>query len=211
MTIIIVDNSRLPEMSHVEELLGMWRLSIDATRFILDSKELQDFIKNDESQFDLVLNEDFFQEFGYVFAHKYKCPIVLVDTTTMFSHIGDFMGNPIPSTYAMHEALMSSIETISGKFKNLLLTNFDRLARKYYYLPMVDELIKEYFSCWNIPLPKVRAMENQVSLVLVNSHYSFDTIVPLVPSIVQIGGIHLQPPMALNKVIPENIIIVRKY
>lgn len=200
MITFIVDNSGLAEMSQVEQLKISWKFSIDAARFVLNSKDVQDFIKNDKSQFDLIINEDFFQEFSYVFAQKYKSPVVTVDTTTMFSHIGDFMGNPIPSTYATHEAFMSNIETLSGKINNVLLTTFDRLARKYYYLPMVDELIKEYFSCWNILLPKTREMENQVSLVLINSHYSFDTIIPLVPSVVQIGGIHIQQPKPLDEV-----------
>lgn len=53
-------------------------MGLESTEHALNSKAVKDFIKNDNSKFDLILAEQFFQESMLMFAHKYKAPIVTI-------------------------------------------------------------------------------------------------------------------------------------
>lgn len=59
-------------------LRAYWWMGLESTEHALKSKAVKDFIKNDNSKFDLILAEQFFQESMLMFAHKYKAPIVTI-------------------------------------------------------------------------------------------------------------------------------------
>ena len=64
--------------NHFEMLWAYWSMGIGSTEHALKSAAVKDFIKNDKSNFDLILAEQFFQEAFLLFAHKYKAPIVTI-------------------------------------------------------------------------------------------------------------------------------------
>lgn len=53
-----------------------------------------------------------------------------------------------------------------------------------------------FFSAVN-PLPSVKELEKQISMVLVNSHRGIASPRPTMPGIVNIAGAHIVPPKAL--------------
>ncbi|XP_077291425.1 UDP-glycosyltransferase UGT5-like [Arctopsyche grandis] len=197
-----MDASEIPRITQFKQLWLMWTTSVSAMAFILNSPAVKNFTANDTSHFDLVICELFYQDVTYALAQKYNAPLVLVDTTTFFSHMGEFMGNPIPLTYATHEAYRADdIDTLAGKCMNAILTVFDRLGRRYFYHPEVDKIIGEYYVNWKGSLPKIDDLVKRISLILVNTHFSFDPVIPLVPGVVQIGGAHIQP----HKKLPTDV------
>lgn len=60
----------------MDMLFSYWWMGIESTQHALETFALQNFIKNDNSKFDLIFAEQFFQESMLMFAHKYKAPIV---------------------------------------------------------------------------------------------------------------------------------------
>lgn len=62
--------------SQFDMLFSYWWMGLGSTEHALKSKAVKDFIMNDNTKFDLILNEQFFQEAMLMFTHKYKAPIV---------------------------------------------------------------------------------------------------------------------------------------
>lgn len=48
--------------------------------FALSSKNVQAFMKRNDLEFDLIINEEFFHDSFLMFAHKYNAPIVTIST-----------------------------------------------------------------------------------------------------------------------------------
>jgi glucuronosyltransferase len=74
-----------------------------------------------------------------------------------------------------------------------------RLGRRYYYLPGQDAIMRKYFNDSD-DLPSVAEIEYTTSLVLLNHHFSISYPRPLMPNMVQVGGMHVQPPKKLPQV-----------
>lgn len=49
-----------------------------AAEYAFESAQVQQFLQRDDLQFDLVINEEFFQESFLMFAFKYKTPLVTI-------------------------------------------------------------------------------------------------------------------------------------
>lgn len=58
----------------------------------------------------------------------------------------------------------------------------------YYQIPMQQELVTKFF-------PDAPSLEdllyNRLALTLVNNHFSLSTPTPLVPGVVEVGGMHI--------------------
>jgi len=54
----------------------------------------------------------------------------------------------------------------------------------------VSEMIMRYYFGYDAP--SVWEAENNISLVMVNNHWSQSYTLPLMPSIIQLGSIHIQ-------------------
>ncbi|KAJ6643292.1 UDP-glycosyltransferase UGT5 [Pseudolycoriella hygida] len=59
-------------------LLKMAGIRKFAAEYAFDSLQVQRFLQRQDLHFDLVINEEFFQESFLMFAHKYKTPLVTI-------------------------------------------------------------------------------------------------------------------------------------
>lgn len=64
--------------SDLSNLLLYWNVGLTTTKFALENPNVQQFIEQDDSVFDLVISEQFYQEAFLMFAHKYRAPIVTI-------------------------------------------------------------------------------------------------------------------------------------
>jgi hypothetical protein len=56
-------------------------------------------------------------------------------------------------------------------------------------MPASEFVMRYYFGS---DPPSVWEAENNISLVMVNSHWSQSYVLPLLPSVIQLGNIHIQ-------------------
>lgn len=49
-------------------------------------------------------------------------------------------------------------------------------------------------------MPPLEELASNVSLILVNSHFSISGVRPVVPNFVEVGGLHIEEPRPLSKV-----------
>ena len=67
-----------PHSSDFQILYLYWKIGLGSTKHALNTNAVKEFIRNDNSKFDLILAEQFFQESLLMFSHKYQAPIVTI-------------------------------------------------------------------------------------------------------------------------------------
>ncbi|XP_037970930.2 UDP-glycosyltransferase UGT5 isoform X2 [Plutella xylostella] len=167
---------------------------------VFNSTEVQTFLKEDH-KFDLVINELFFQESLYMFAHKYQAPLVLV-TTFGNSVKGNFYGrNPLQLATVYHEYGVSPDPlSFIGRLSNFYYALYDLFVTKFFYMPELEALAQHHFKDLSQPLPSLEQLAANASLVLMNSHFSIDTPTAYLPNYIEVGGLnHPKEPKPLPK------------
>lgn len=58
-------------------------------------------------------------------------------------------------------------------------------------------MAKDFFGS---DLPDIRVLAKNISLLLVNSHFSINQARPMVPNVIEVGGLHVTEEAPLSKV-----------
>lgn len=106
----------------------------------------------------------------------------------------DRYGNPdnpayIGNHFLPHSDRMNFFE----RLKNFLYFLGTKMMYKYYSIH-INKVAKQYFG---ESLPPLEDIAANTSLLLINTHVSYSQVRPLVPAIVEVGGIHIEPPKKL--------------
>ncbi|XP_018568770.1 UDP-glucuronosyltransferase 2B19 isoform X1 [Anoplophora glabripennis] len=150
-------------------------------------EEMQRLIKSDV-KFDVVIAEWLFPTMS-AFGAKYQCPLIGISSLGAPLVGLDAVGNPshpisspdqnLPVTRDMpfRERLMSALYSV--------------YVRTWYHLvvlPREDGLIKKYLG---EDMPYLGDIERNVSILLLNRSPVFHRVMPVVPAIIELGGISL--------------------
>ncbi|XP_072948767.1 uncharacterized protein [Epargyreus clarus] len=176
-----------------EEFLNevLWRGGLGFVEVALKSPHLQEFLKKNNT-FDLVISEQFYQESLNILAYKYKAPLVLISTLGNCMKHNFVVGNPLQLNTVIFEALpLKDHTSIWGRLRNIYITVYEYVWWKYWYLGKQEALMRKYIPDLEEPVPSLFEMQKNVSLLLINTHFSFDPPMALLPNIVEIGGMHL--------------------
>lgn len=171
--------------------LILWRGGLGFTEVALQSPQVQHFLAQNNT-FDLVLSEHFFQEALYVLAHKYKAPLALVTTYGNSMRHNILTRNPLQLATVLSEFLnVKSPTSFWGRLRNFYFAVYEYVWWKYWYMEKQEELVKKYIPGLPEPVPSLYELERDASLILLNTHFSFDNSVAYLPNVVEIGGVHL--------------------
>uniref|UniRef100_U5EXT1 Putative glucosyl/glucuronosyl transferase n=1 Tax=Corethrella appendiculata TaxID=1370023 RepID=U5EXT1_9DIPT len=187
--------------SEISSLFMLWGMGLDTSEYSLKNRAVQQLIERDDLHFDLVLSEQFYQESWLMFAHKYKAPIVTLSTIGYADFMDSMMGLQTPWSHVPHFLLnYEDNMNFCERVYNTYISIFDRIFRKWYYLPKHDEIAQKYFASVvkkNGPLPTVAELEKSISVILVNSHRSMLKPRPTIDGLVNIAGATIRPPKKL--------------
>jgi glucuronosyltransferase len=184
----------------VTMLLSMWHHNQRSCDLMLQEEQMQELIHARNLHFDLLIVEAFFNECFLGFVHKFNAPLIQLCTFGGAHWIGDWVGNPNPYAYVPDPFLSNKDKMNFGeRMINTLLGTAWRLGRMYYYLPGQDAIMRKHFNDSD-DLPSLAAIEYTTSLVLLNHHFSISYPRPLMPNMVQVGGMHVRPPKKLPQV-----------
>ncbi|XP_065082698.1 UDP-glycosyltransferase UGT5-like [Ochlerotatus camptorhynchus] len=176
----------------------LFSLGLETAQYGFTRENVQEFIRTDESHFDLILAEQFYQEAYLMFAHKYKAPIVTVGTFGFAHYMGPMMGMMNMYSHVPHEFLpLMDKMTFPQRIYNTAVSMYEQTLRAFYYLPKQEAMAQQNFGHLKGPLPKVTDLERQVSVVLLNSYYPLTTARARVPGMIQVGGLHIKEPKLL--------------
>ncbi|KAG8228501.1 UDP-glycosyltransferase [Ladona fulva] len=187
------------EKGMLEVVLNMKEMGDDICRSTLFHPEVKKLLnpsKNSE-RFDLILTSTFLSECFYGLAHINEAPIVLLCPTGPFHITYNTLGIlGLPSFISNIMNGYTDHMTFPQRVINTVITYGHMLFNHYYILKDVDSIMKEAYGK-NIPL--FSELEKNISLVLVNHHFSLNGGRPLVPNLIEMGGLHIKPPKELPK------------
>ena len=131
-------------------------------------------------------------------AHKFKVPVIEVCTFAGARWMDDWVGNPgfysyVPNTFDAFTDRMTFWQRVHNTLSELYI----KLGRKYYTLPKHNAMLRRYIG---EDVTSIEELERNISLVLVNSHFSFHYPRPIMPNYVPVGGLHIKPPKKLPSV-----------
>lgn len=160
----------------------------------LGSPQIQDFLRVHPStnrSFDLVLMEMSRYQCYYGLVHHVGSPPVIgIRSVGVTAPTLAAVGNPnnpayVPDYYLPYSSSMDFFE----RFHNTAYYFWNRFLFHTVQMPASEMAMRYYFGRGP---PSVWEAENNVSLVMVNNHWSQSYVLPLLPSVVQLGNIHIQ-------------------
>ncbi|CAG9786684.1 unnamed protein product [Diatraea saccharalis] len=171
--------------------LIFWRGGLAFTEMALNSSQVRQFLAKD-NKFDLVISEQFFQEAMYTLALKYRAPLALVTTFGNCMRHNIATRNPLQLATVIPEFLdLNEPTSFWARLRNFYFTFYEFAWWRYWYLVEQEHLAKKYIPGLPDKMPSLYDIQKNVSLFLINSHFSFDSAVAYLPNIVEIGGVHL--------------------
>ncbi|XP_023940208.2 UDP-glycosyltransferase UGT5 [Bicyclus anynana] len=179
-----------------------WEAGLAFTEVVLNSTEVKKFLDK-ENHFDLVISEQFFQEALYVLAYKYNTPLALVTTFGNCMRHNIAVGNPLQLATVIPEFLdLEDPSSFWGRLRNLYFTIYEYINWRFVYLRKQEQLVQTYLPDLPKNRPSLYELQQNCSLMLINSHFSFDVPAAYLPNIVEIGGVHLS---RINSSLPKNL------
>lgn len=169
------------------------------TNYTFSTNEVQQLLKSNAT-FDVIVMEDFLAASLMGLSHYYKAPLVLVCGQGANIWNNNLFGNPDPSSYIPNMfATYSSNMTFLQRVHNFLIKNLDLLYRHIAYYPRENEILHQYLP----DAPDLYDILYNVSLILLNSHTSYQDPIPLLPNMIEIAGYHIVEPKQLPKDLEE--------
>ncbi|XP_049841377.1 UDP-glucosyltransferase 2-like [Schistocerca gregaria] len=193
----------LAERSHwylAKQLFDWGEMCCDHAINSEGGRRLMELTKNET--FDLIIAEVMIQECLLGFVHEFGNPpligIIAYGSPPWANElVGNFHNPAYVNTYTLqHTDHMTFLQRVH----NFVFDTAVGLYRKYHYLPVQDEIARKFFGK-SVPPPS--EIEKNFQFVMVNSHFSFDYPKPLVPAIIEIGGLQVEPPKPLPKDIKQ--------
>jgi len=179
-----------------------WLIWPKFTELTVNKPAVTRLIRSEGLQFHLVLFENFFHECFVAVGHKFRAPVVQLFPSVPNAGAAQWHGNPydgsyIPDVNSGYSDDMSFVERLTNTAVSFLHTAIS----SFYYLPKQKDLMNKYFNYtgWETR-PSMEDMLKNISLTLINTHFSVGTPRPLVPSYIDVAGMHLEPASTLPKV-----------
>ncbi|XP_042877914.1 UDP-glycosyltransferase UGT5-like [Penaeus japonicus] len=143
-------------------------------------------------KFDLIVIHPLLNEVAYPFLHD--MPFITLSTTGIDVQQSAVLGNVLNPASEM--APLRHPLDVLRRFQSTLTYSFHLWYWKYWtVVPAVQKEISAQFP----DLPPLLDIERKQSLALVNSHFSLGSPVPLLPSQVEVAGLHCRPSLPLPR------------
>ncbi|XP_015125431.1 UDP-glucuronosyltransferase, partial [Diachasma alloeum] len=155
---------------------------------LLSHPKMQELLKTDKGTYDVIIVELFLAHCYLAFGQHLDAPIVGITTSKLPDWLLGPFGNQLNPSYI--PSLFSSASqrmTFWERLQNTLITNIITPQINYYMEAEVKQ-VEKYFGR---KLSSMNDLYKDVSLILVNEHFSLNDIKPLTPDIIGVGGLHV--------------------
>ncbi|KAG5883246.1 hypothetical protein JTB14_000035 [Gonioctena quinquepunctata] len=165
----------------------------ELTEKTLKNPAVQELLKSDK-EFDVVIVGHFLDDGMSAFATHFNAHLILLSTLGANLWNNHLVGNPaLPSFYPEILLNYQLKMTLCERVKNTLFRIWNYINLNFIFYPAQNKIIQKYFPN---PIDLEDSLYN-VSLVLLNSHVSFSKPQAHVPNMIEIGGVHINPPKKL--------------
>jgi glucuronosyltransferase len=197
-----IDPMQLANRNFLTVVSGMWNMSISIAPKIVSKPEIQNFILSEDYTFDLVMVFSFLQEYTITLGHKYKAPVINLGVSMLWPSNSKWIGEPSTFSYILDQRTRVTDQmSFYERFKNTVIGMYQLFLEDLYYLPCQKNIMNKYFKYKGYESrPPIEDMLRNVSVSLVNSHYSIGVTRPYLPSTIEIAGLHVNEPKPLTGV-----------
>ncbi|XP_015172482.1 PREDICTED: UDP-glucuronosyltransferase 2A3 [Polistes dominula] len=180
--------SHLPVVTLLKEVFFLSTRGKGSCENGLTNPGVLEFLHSNK-KIDLIFIENFNTDCFLSFVHKYKVPFVGISTCQIMSWTNNHIGNPddeanIPNVFTHFKTPMNFFDRTA----NLLWVHIQNIIYDlwydYYHRGPAEKL-------FGSDLPRFADIAKHQSLLLTNTHWSLHGSRPLLPNIIEIGGVHL--------------------
>lgn len=182
--------------------IHLWWFGPHISETSLNKSSVLEFIRDDQSSFDLVMFENFYHECFAALGHKYGAPLVQLLPFSANARVSQWQSNPYGSAYIPDlTSEFASNMTFAQRTTNALSTFFYTVMNRAFYLPRHRTIADKYFVYpGHERRPDLTEILRNISLTLINSHPVLGTATPMVPSYINVAGMHCVPSKKLPQV-----------
>lgn len=150
-----------------------------------------DYLKIKNEQFDLVYIGWFVNDFHIGIGAHFKCPVIMSIPNRPGVFVRNYVGMPngvsyIPSSFMSHSGPMNFQQRLVN-FIAIGVETFFTVAMDYYFQ---DPMYQKHFPANEYP--SMYEARKNISLVLVNHHFSQGVLEAYLPAMVEVGGMHIK-------------------
>ncbi|XP_050537199.1 UDP-glycosyltransferase UGT4-like [Daktulosphaira vitifoliae] len=195
-----LDPIKMANENFIEILLNVGNLQNSLAHATLPVNVIQNFIQYDNSKFDLVFIFSFGQTYCVTLGHKYNAPVIMLNVVMLWQVNSKWIGEPYTYSYIPDPRIRTTDKmSFMDKLKNTLVGIIQLFFTDYYNLSEHKKIMNAYFrySGWE-QRPSLEDMLHNISLTLINAHYTVGLTRPYLPGTVEIGGLHVKEPKKLS-------------
>ncbi|XP_039290797.1 UDP-glycosyltransferase UGT5 isoform X4 [Nilaparvata lugens] len=156
---------------------------------IYELQEMREFLES-HTEFDVILMELFETDVTLGLMHRFKAPTIALSSCPAYPWANHRFANPenpshVPIMLTDNRAKMSLFQ----RLKNLAY--LVSLELVYYFLikPMSQVEANNYFGK---DMPDLIEVAKSTSLLFINTHHSLYGAKPIVPAVIEVGGMHIE-------------------
>lgn len=179
-----LDTMGLHTKSYVSQFWTSWDLMGSCAK-IVEVPEIKNLLNE---KFDLIINSIIFNECTMPFSYHNKAPLILISPSSSLMWNSETMGNPEPSSYV--PSIMfpySDHMNFYQRATNAFATNLIAFLRNVIHLPRMNAVARDFFG---EDIPSIQELERNASLAILNNHVSLNYPRPLLPNVIEAGGMH---------------------
>ncbi|XP_031328821.1 UDP-glucuronosyltransferase 2B19-like [Photinus pyralis] len=168
----------------------------------LEHSEVQALIRDQSKSFDLVIVEYMHPTFTALSA-RFKCPWVGITSLGAILPVYDNIGNP--SHPVLNPDILLPFTGGLGLYERLVSVYYSVWFRYFYYyhiVPDQDQVVKKYIG---EDLPYLGDIEKTISLLFLNVNPILHPIRPNVPSVIELGKMHIRTKSPLPKDLQQSL------
>ncbi|XP_015121995.1 UDP-glucuronosyltransferase [Diachasma alloeum] len=155
---------------------------------LLGSPYFEELMKTPKGTYDVIIVELFTAQCFIALGKHLDAPVVGLVASKLHDWLFDPFANPLNPSYM--PSLFSSFTqrmTFWERLTNTFIMNVIGLQINYYLREQVEH-VEKYF---NRRISSLNALYDDVSLLLVNEHFSINEIKPATPDVIDVGGLHV--------------------
>lgn len=175
-------------LRQILDIQPLAELALDVCSKIVDFQPLADVLKR---KYDVILVENFNSDCMLGLAHVYglKAPIVSLLSSSLMQWCPDRIGvtdNPsfVPVFTSQYTSKMSFLQ----RLENTIMNVFFKIWYRYEVQVKEKSIIEKHFGR---RIPDLQELGKNVSAMLVNTFHSMNGVRPLLPGVIEVGGMHL--------------------
>lgn len=199
------DASRIDEAvnpTSVFQLLSIFKSAIPKSKNILQCAPIAELIDSND-RYDLLLTGILHNDWYVGFAYKFDVPMINVFANTLLPWFVDTIGGITNPSYVPNLMNSDTEMNFFQRINNLYLYVMMKIFGNFYLIEPSQVVANEIFGD---DVPLLKEIVKNTSVTLYNAHFTRNKPMPLVPSLIQVGGMNVLDAKKLPEVGIQHII-----